>query len=92
VLSMFASIETVCQLSAGVVYNGLFRLPSATMPQAFGLAAASNVVCALLVRSFEADRGGNRARGSPLPQQQHRNRPPLGARACDMLCFPGANR
>ena len=77
VLAMFASIETVCQLSAGVVYNGLFELTSGFFPEAFGcLAALSELGCAACARAFASSgkaRAGYRA--------------PLGARACDALCF-----
>ena len=76
VLEMFASIETVCQLSAGVVYNGLFELTSAFFPEAFGcLAALSELGCAACARAF--------ARGKARAGY----RAPLGARACDALCF-----
>ena len=77
VLAMFASIETVCQLSAGVVYNGLFELTSGFFPEAFGcLAALSELGCAACAKAFASSgkaRAGYRA--------------PLGARACDALCF-----
>lgn len=51
VLAAFASIETVCQLSAGVIYNGLFELTSGFFPQAFGLLAAASTLAARLAHA-----------------------------------------